>query len=423
MKILHISDLHLDTPFTGIGQNVPELQKYLIKAPYSAFQKSVDIALQEKVDLFIISGDIYNSERQTINAQHFFSKQLERLTDGDIAVVLGHGNHDYLRQGKLTINYPENVKVFNNDEISYFDFELRHGRTVRVYGFSYTTQWIQSRKIEEYPINPFETDFTIGTLHASLETGDSKADNYAPFTVKELVDKKYDYWALGHIHKAQVLNESPLVQYPGNIQGRHRNETADKGCRIIELTKQQATSNQFYSLAPIIWQSISLDCENDWQANDLVDKIIDIKNNFLTEGKMKKQSYIIEFQLDNAQRLETELLEQIQAGELMDVIDNRIESEAFVYINRIKPSLNVKLEVFDYNPGLKESYHQVIESYEDGDRYSEVMSDLFNHTMVKQYFSLEEDLALQNRMIDSARKLIAQWVGLDSEVEDDLLED
>ncbi len=33
-----------------------------------------------------------------------------------------------------------------------------------------------------------------------------------------------DYWALGHIHKSQILSEEPLVAYAGNPQGLHRKE-------------------------------------------------------------------------------------------------------------------------------------------------------------------------------------------------------
>lgn len=422
MKILHISDLHLDTPFTGIGQNIPELQKYLIKAPYSAFEKSIDIALQEKVDLFIITGDIYNSERQTIHAQHFFMQQLERLDDGNIPVVLSHGNHDHLREAKARVNYPQNVKVFLDDQVDFFDFELSDGATVRVYGFSYMTKWIKQAKVADYPANPYETDYTIGMLHAAMEASDTDADNYAPFKVRDLLEKNYDYWALGHIHKAEVLNESPLIQYPGNIQGGHRNESGDKGCRIININKGQANINQFYSLAPIVWQDIRINCQADWQAKDLIAKISEIKHNFKEEGDLKGQSYILDIELDHAERLDSELLEQIQFGGLMEIIDNAIQSDEFVFINQIKPQLNIKLEVFDYDVGLKESYQHVIEDYQEGGSYLEVMADLMNHAIVKQYFPLEQDEELQAKIIESARQEIAQRVGLDTEVEVDDLE-
>ena len=50
------------------------------------------------------------------------------------------------------------------------------------------------------------------------------------FTVKDLYEKQFDYWALGHIHKRTILSEDPPIIYPGNIQGRNKKEIGVKGC-------------------------------------------------------------------------------------------------------------------------------------------------------------------------------------------------
>ena len=78
--------------------------------------------------------------------------------------------------------------------------------------------------------------FHIGMLHGSL-AGDETHAVYAPFTKSELLAKQYDYWALGHIHLRQQLHEEPPIVYPGNIQGRHRNERGEKGFYEVSLTK------------------------------------------------------------------------------------------------------------------------------------------------------------------------------------------
>ncbi len=81
--------------------------------------------------------------------------------------------------------------------------------------------------------------FNIGVLHTSLE-GSSAHETYAPCAVSDLVAKGYDYWALGHIHKRQVVREhSPCIVYPGNIQGRHIRETGPKGCTVVTVEGSQ----------------------------------------------------------------------------------------------------------------------------------------------------------------------------------------
>ena len=63
---------------------------------------------------------------------------------------------------------------------------------------------------------------------------------------RNYLPKAYDYWALGHIHLRQQLHEEPPIVYPGNIQGRHRNEQGLKGFYEVELSKRSASLNLFH---------------------------------------------------------------------------------------------------------------------------------------------------------------------------------
>ena len=49
MKLLHIADLHLDSPFTGLTKQLHSLQKHLIQSPYQAFERCVSIAINQAV--------------------------------------------------------------------------------------------------------------------------------------------------------------------------------------------------------------------------------------------------------------------------------------------------------------------------------------------------------------------------------------
>ena len=167
MKLLHIADLHLDSPFTGLTKQLHSLQKHLIQSPYQAFERCVSIAINQAVDLMVIAGDIYDTEQQTVTAQHFFLKQLERLHIAKIPVVLCHGNHDYLRMECQSVPYPDNVHLFKDQEVTAIDIPLADDQTVRCYGFSYTKRWVDARMIDSYPVNPHETTYTLGVLRHS----------------------------------------------------------------------------------------------------------------------------------------------------------------------------------------------------------------------------------------------------------------
>ncbi|XJS10027.1 AAA family ATPase [Aerococcaceae bacterium WGS1372] len=413
MKLLHVSDLHLDSPFVGIGNDSAKLQKELINAPLKAFERCVSIAINEAVDLMIISGDIYNSERQTVMAQYQFVQQLDRLNKHGIKVVLVHGNHDYLRSDRSRITYPDNVSAIEDREVQSIKFTLDNGQVFRVHGFSYQTKWIHDRVVNEFPENMNSQEIAIGILHGAEEGAESDAGNYAPFNVNELLSKHYDYWALGHIHKAQILNQDPLIQYAGTTQGRHHNELGDKGCYIIEIEKGQKTKSTFYSLAPIVWQEASIECQFDWESKDIMDALNTVVANYSDEAKANQQSVFVKVKFNQAQRLNTDLLEQVQNGEFLTIIQTDWESDYFVYIHKIDVNMSMSLDLFDFDKSLHDSFNKVVDDLNEGDRYKEVMTELFDHAIIQRYFNLRNDSDMKNQMINSARELIVQLAGFD----------
>src|SRR5699024_4170354 len=77
---------------------------------------------------------------------------------------------------------------------------------------------------------------------------------------------------LGQIHKREILSENPPIVYPGNIQGRHRNEAGEKGCYLVHLTKEE-TNIEFLKLGTIEFESIKVELNEEDGIHELKDKI------------------------------------------------------------------------------------------------------------------------------------------------------
>lgn len=257
IRFIHAADLHLDTPFSGIEQTSKQLAEKLRQAPYESLANIVDLAIEKNVDFVLLAGDLYNTKRVNIKAQSLFIDQLNRLEKAEINVFVIRGNHDYLTESEqtLTLPFPDNVYTYDA-EVSTHTIVTKENQRVAVSGFSYDSQWVFDRKIEEYPNRVNNIDLHIGMLHGSADSVISKEANYAPFTIHELQSKNYDYWALGHIHLRQQL--APNIHYPGNIQGLHKNETGEKGCLLIEWDNHTQQTH-FIPTAPIIWQTAAVD--------------------------------------------------------------------------------------------------------------------------------------------------------------------
>lgn len=231
VKFLHCADLHLDSPFASKQYLSPNILKDVENSAYESFKKIVDLALREEVDFMIIIGDLFDSENRTLKSEVFLKQQFERLNKEQIFVYIVHGNHDPLSDS-LVSEWPQNVTVFSN-QVETYQTITKNGENVHLHGFSYQHNESYENKIDEYPTSESHSIVNIGLLHGTYSKS-GVSERYTEFRLEDLNAKLYHYWALGHIHKRQQLNDLPQIHYAGNIQGRHFNEQGEKGCLIAE---------------------------------------------------------------------------------------------------------------------------------------------------------------------------------------------
>lgn len=231
MKFMHLADAHLDSPFQGLSFLPSNEFKNIKQSTQKSFTKAIDTALDRNVDLVLIAGDTFDSVHPSPQSQLFFNREIKRLTDQKIQVVMILGNHDYLDPDEMLLPQTPYFKLLgSNEEVEEFESKTKGDFPYTVVGFSYQHNHIEIDKISEFPKR--RDNFTIGLMHAGAKTTTNYQNVYAPFTTAEIKDLNYDYFALGHIHLRQTLSEDPLIVYSGNLQGRHINEQGSKGVYI-----------------------------------------------------------------------------------------------------------------------------------------------------------------------------------------------
>ena len=112
MKFVHAADLHLDSPFRGIGDAKASLKEQLQAATLGALGRVVDHTIESQSDFLIIAGDIYDSKDRNLRALVSFRREMERLAERDIPVFIVHGNHDPLNGWGSGFQLPPNVITF-----------------------------------------------------------------------------------------------------------------------------------------------------------------------------------------------------------------------------------------------------------------------------------------------------------------------
>ena len=267
MRIIHFSDLHIGVENYGRVDPETGLSTRLLDF-LSTLDELVEYALSSDVDLVLLAGDAYKGRDPSQTQQREFAQRLARLSLAGIPVFLLVGNHDL----PLALGRANAVEIFRTLEVSklYVGEELqtymvptrkgplqilavpwpkRSRLLSREDGRGMTIQEARER-IEDIFTRGIQREVegldpslpavlaghvTINGATTGTERSMMLGQDHAllPSAVHKL---ELDYVALGHIHKHQVLRDSPMVVYSGSLQRVDFSEEADtKGFCVVEL--------------------------------------------------------------------------------------------------------------------------------------------------------------------------------------------
>ena len=143
----------------------------------------------------------------------------------EIKVFLIRGNHDAKNRMTRDLRLPDNVTSLDVDRPQTCHLE---DVPVAIHGQGFASQAVDGRPRGELSGGRPRLLQRRDAPHRA--NGREGHDRYAPCTVEALRAKGYGYWALGHVHTREVLDDrdGPIV-FPGNVQGRHIREAGAKG--------------------------------------------------------------------------------------------------------------------------------------------------------------------------------------------------
>lgn len=267
-RFLHAADIHLDSPLRGLAGQEGEAAERIRSAPREALRRLVGTALDERVDLVVIAGDLYDGDWRDYNTGLFFVAQMGRLNEAGVPVFLLHGNHDAESRLTKPLALPGNVHVFPAGSPGTFRPE---GLGVALHGQSFENAAETGNLALGYP-RPVEGAFNIGVLHTALD-GRGGHESYAPCSLPDLVNTGYDYWALGHVHRAETVHERPHVVFPGNLQGRHIRETGPKGAVLVTVADGEVADVEWRHLDVVRWALVEVEPGDAATLEDVVGRL------------------------------------------------------------------------------------------------------------------------------------------------------
>jgi exonuclease SbcD len=300
MKIIHFADLHLGVETYGRIDPSDGLSTRL-KDFLAVFDELVDYALAVKADLVLFCGDAYKSREPTQTQQREFARRINKLAVSGIPVFILTGNHDMPNAiGRATATEifdtlaVNNVFVANRPDI----FKINTpGGMIQVVSLPWLRRSALLSREDSKNLsldqvnNKIQEALTavIAEKAASLDPsipavlaghvsiGSAKAGSESMMSIgrepvlllSNVTLPVFDYVALGHIHKQQVLYENPPVIYSGSLERIDFGEENDeKGFYVVDILAgedgaKRQVSYQFHPVNGRRFLTIKVDLKSD----------------------------------------------------------------------------------------------------------------------------------------------------------------
>jgi len=270
MKFVHAADLHIDSPLRGLERYEGAPVELIRGATRRALEHLVELCLTEGAELLVLAGDLYDGDWKDYSTGLFFCQQMARLREGNVKVVWIRGNHDAASRLTQHLRPTDNVLELSHARPATLELGFA-GAQIAIHGQGFPKVKISEDLSERYPA-PIAGAFNLGLLHTALD-GREGHDAYAPCRVDSLVNKGYDYWALGHVHQREEVRREPWIVFPGNLQGRHARETGKKGASLVTLRGGRVAEVEHRALDEVRWAHVVVDAKGKSSSDDVIDGV------------------------------------------------------------------------------------------------------------------------------------------------------
>lgn len=334
LSFIHTGDVHIGRPFAGLPTLLRNKRRQEV---LNTFLEIIDYAYNKEVDFLFIAGDL-------MDHQDLKRQELKALKEGfekipNIHICLIAGNHDPLLQEAdfyNKIDWGNNVHILTHQPLHFKD------KDTIIYGQSWKEK--VAKDTIDMPKLPMDG------YHILLAHGDVDGSGaYNTLSKSYLEEQKFDYVAMGHIHKPQALGER--IYYCGSPEALGFGEEGEHGFIYGTLDDRHNISITMMPLSHRQYIHLDIPCNADTKEEELLQQLKqELQKNHLYRLRLQGDySYAIDPKriLKQAERLcfyaeaQEEREENMDIEHLLKIHDQDLIGE-FIRYMQSKPSNEVR---------------------------------------------------------------------------------
>ncbi len=282
MKFVHIADVHLDIPFKTISDRADLGTKRRLEQR-QALKDVIQFIKENNIEYLFISGDLYENEYIRESSIEYLNNLFKEIPNTKIYIAPGNHDPNIKNSYYNTFSWASNVKIFTNR------VEKVENSDANIYGYGFNDFEMLENKLEEIE------NLDKNKINILITHGDLSESIYNPVKKADLIEKDFDYIALGHIHKR---DDKTNIVYPGSLISLGFDELGEHGMIVGEIINKEL-NKKFIKIDKRELIEKDLDITNIFSEEELIEKIneINIGNNLYKINLIGERNFAVNIDL------------------------------------------------------------------------------------------------------------------------------
>lgn len=245
MKVLHTSDWHLGHILYEYDRSIE--QKAML-------EQMVSIVEEIQPDVFLLCGDVYHTSQPSSTAQTMFTETIMKIRNvcPNIHIIITAGNHDSAMRHEIFRKPWQCLNVHtigsvNKEALEDLIIEIPNqgfviaipyfnDRTLKSDFFQSLIQMVEERNTDNLPVILSAHTTVLGCDFSGHDNSDERVVGGIEAIDLSAIGEGYDYFALGHIHKAQFIDRpTNKVRYSGTPLAVNFDERFSHTVSIVDI--------------------------------------------------------------------------------------------------------------------------------------------------------------------------------------------